>query len=127
MQICEFTEMPNEYALTRPSTGEIIVRIDTYINAASGGPRERFILAHELGHMILHADIIPEFSFSQSIINYDYRKDAGWQANEFAAWFLVDPQDKNKIKTPKDMACNFQIEYEIAVNLWWQFRGNNII
>ncbi len=127
MEICEVRDMPNEYAKARPATGELYVRMDTYMNAAMGVPRDRFTLAHELGHLILHADVVPEFAFSQSPSNHDYREDAEWQANEFAAWFLVDPRDKDNIKTPRDIAVNFRVSHDVAGILWRKFRENNII
>lgn len=127
MEICEFKDMPHEYAKARPATGELYVRMDTYLNAANGAPRDRFTLAHELGHLILHADVVPEFAFSQSPSNHDFREDAEWQANEFAAWFLVDPTQKEKIKTPRDIAHNFKVSHEVAGILWRKFREIGII
>lgn len=127
MEICEIHEMPHEYAKARPALGELYVRKDTYINAANGVPRDRFTLAHELGHLILHADVTPEFAFSQTSSNHDFREDAEWQANEFAAWFLVDPQEKEMIKTPKEIAVNFKVSHEVAWILWRKFRENQII
>lgn len=127
MEVCEVHEMPHEYAKARPATGELYIRMDTYLNAANGIPRDRFTLAHELGHLILHADVIPEFAYSQTPSNHDFREDAEWQANEFAAWFLVDPEEKDKIKTPRDIAVNFKVSYEVAGILWRKFRENRII
>lgn len=127
MEICEFDEMPHEYAKARPATGELYVRMDTYLNAANGVTRDRFTLAHELGHLILHADVVPEFANSQTPSNHDFREDAEWQANEFAAWFLVDPHEKEKIKTPRDIALNFKVSHEVAGILWRKFRENRII
>ncbi|MGX9361786.1 uncharacterized protein DUF955 [Pantoea ananatis] len=127
MEILPFVEMPNEYAKARPATGHLYVREDTYLRAANGIARDRFTLAHELGHLILHHEVKPEFAFSQTPSNHDFREDVEWQANEFAAWFLVDPEDKFKIRTPRDIAVNFGVSHEVAGILWRKFRENHIV
>src|SRR6202011_6058679 len=51
----------------------------------------RFIIAHEVGHILLHNDYEHKFSHDPSVqINFaqdEYSSE--WQANKFAAYFLL--------------------------------------
>jgi len=59
--------------------------------AKLGGPDARFILAHEIGHIILHDDRAKAFSTDPSLnIRFAGKEhSAEWQANTFAGYFLL--------------------------------------
>ncbi|ANI82386.2 ImmA/IrrE family metallo-endopeptidase [Kosakonia oryzae] len=114
LEVVENDELPNEYAITIPSQRIIKLRSDTYSSAFKGEPRSRFTVAHELGHLLLHANTVPQFAFSQAPSNHPYTEDVEWQANEFAGWLLVDPSYKDLLKTPRACSIGFGVSLDTA-------------
>ncbi|UNA31659.1 hypothetical protein LOF14_00635 [Klebsiella variicola subsp. variicola] len=49
LEVVEFEELPNEYAITIPSKRIIKLRADTHESASKGESRGRFTVAHEPG------------------------------------------------------------------------------
>ncbi|WP_447876506.1 ImmA/IrrE family metallo-endopeptidase [Serratia fonticola] len=122
-EVVENDEMPGEYALTIPSQKRIIVRNDTYLSAFKGESRGRFTLAHELGHFFLHANTVPQFARSQVPSNHCYTEDVEWQANEFAAWMLVDQSDRVNTINPGRISRAFGVSMETASIVWRKLKG----
>lgn len=85
-QIIPDQEMKGALGLTLPG-GEILLRESVYNGACDGNGRDRFTIAHELGHGILHSSQIgfarPVDSKTKIYCN------AEWQANEFAGRLLL--------------------------------------
>lgn len=111
-------EMPNEYAITFPSQKKLIVRRDTMEGARRGEPRARFTLAHELGHLFLHTDTVPQFARSQAPSLHDFTEDVEWQANEFAGWFLIGPDAIEQAKNPRHLTVNYKVSMDMAMVMW---------
>lgn len=122
-EIVETEEMPGEYAVTIPSQKKIIVRQDTYVSALKGESRGRFTLAHELGHFFLHANTVPQYAYSQVASNHSYLEDVEWQANEFAAWLLVDERDERGTATPRAISTTFGVSMETSSIVWKKLKG----
>lgn len=118
LEVCESSDLPHDYANATPSQKKVSVRQEVYHQAARGEARARFTMAHELGHLVLHANVIPKYAQSQAPSSHHYTEDVEWQANEFAAWLLVSPQDPSKLKTPKSIADNFGVSLEMAGYQW---------
>jgi hypothetical protein len=59
--------------------------------AGLGEPESRFIISHEIGHLIFHDNHAKAFSENTEIKGWFGMKEysAEWQANTFAAYFLV--------------------------------------
>jgi hypothetical protein len=59
--------------------------------ARLGEPESRFIVAHELGHLVFHDNHAKAFSENTEVKSWFGTKEfsAEWQANTFAAYFLV--------------------------------------
>jgi len=59
--------------------------------AKIGDPDARYIIAHEIGHIILHDHFAKAFSIDPAIqLKFDVKqRSAEWQANTFAAYFLL--------------------------------------
>ncbi|HFT1684962.1 ImmA/IrrE family metallo-endopeptidase [Providencia stuartii] len=128
MHIVEFNEMPSEYAIALPKSREIIIREDTYENAINGVPRDRFTLAHELGHIVLHENAPQQYASAQSVIsNHHYTEDAEWQANEFAASFLIDLENKPVLKTPLLISETFGVSPEVSGIVWRKLRSLGLV
>jgi Zn-dependent peptidase ImmA (M78 family) len=70
----------------------IVLSESSYIDAAKNGGRGRWTAAHELGHLVLHKSAVP---FERTTGQYSKMKQlqvfesAEWQANAFAAGFLM--------------------------------------
>lgn len=84
-------EMPYEYGLTFPEKKVIRLREDVYENAISGVGRDRFTVAHEIGHLLLHKPASLSLARNQFEKKIPAYKNPEWQANTFAAELLAPP------------------------------------
>lgn len=87
--ILEKIEMGDDEARTYPDSLLIEIRSDVYNDLTNGGRREQFTLAHELGHLIMHAGIDKKVRFARNKQAHKIYEDSEWQANEFAGEFLM--------------------------------------
>jgi len=124
-EVVERHLMPSQYALTTPSKRKMLIRDDTYDSARKGESRGRFTLAHEIGHLILHANTVPEFAFSQAPSYHHYNEDVEWQANEFAGWFLVSPEPSLLLKNPKSISNGFGVCMQTATIMFQKILALN--
>ena len=84
-------DMPvNTYAYYEPISGQIYIREDVYERACNGIARDRFTIAHEIGHFFLHHSgfALCREDSKKSIPTYC---DPEWQANTFASFLLMPP------------------------------------
>ncbi len=81
----EESEMPKEYAGVNVVDKTIYIREDTYNGACDGNGRDRFTIAHELGHIFLHPKGINLARNDKKGVIYC---DPEWQANTFARELL---------------------------------------
>ena len=95
-------------AVTRP---EMIMSETTYKALCKGEPRARFTAAHELGHLFMH---------SGEHVHYARRGELAdavnpeWQANAFAAAFLMPESEFRKCLTVEDAKARFGVGYRSA-------------
>jgi Zn-dependent peptidase ImmA (M78 family) len=84
MRGCEGLAIPQDHL--------ILIREDVYNNAYSGIARDRFTIAHEIGHYLMHTPDRVSFSRGHDS-NYKMPSylDPEWQANTFAAELLAPP------------------------------------
>lgn len=87
-EIASKEEMGNLHGLTRPKENLILIREDVYEGACMGNGRDRFTLAHELAHFLIHTPDNVSFARSSGEKIPAYR-DPEWQANTFAAELLI--------------------------------------
>lgn len=84
--------------------------------AARGFPQERFILSHEIGHMVLHSHA--ELAFCESLPGLlDYLQEqekAEHQANLFADCFLVPEVMLLGFVDPSEVAEHFNVTLKCA-------------
>lgn len=76
------------HAYTDPSNNEIVILNEIYDRAVAGHGRDRFTIAHELGHYLLHNRqmcVLTRIYGSEKILPYE---DPEWQADAFAGEFL---------------------------------------
>lgn len=84
----EEKDMIGYHGLTCPEDKTIRIREDVYYGAESGNGRDRFTIAHEIGHYCLHSK---ENVFYARIDGNSVKPymNPEWQANNFAAELLM--------------------------------------
>ena len=96
-------EMGDYHGLTRPESKELILREDVYEGARKGAGRDRFTVAHELGHYLLHNS--PGLARTiQPRATIPAYKCSEWQANAFAGALLIPENIALALKDPHAIA-----------------------
>ena len=103
-EVARDEELGDDDALTFPDKKIIRVKNSVYENACNGNGRDRFTLAHEIGHLFLHQGISLGRSYEPRA--HQFFEDSEWQADTFAAEIMMPLSlyqtlypDKEKIKT----------------------------
>jgi Zn-dependent peptidase ImmA (M78 family) len=91
-EILPIHEMGNNYGLAVPQDHVIFIREDVYENAVKGIPRDRFTIAHEIGHYLLHTPSRVAFARGSVVGKVKAYLDPEWQANTFAGELLAPPK-----------------------------------
>jgi len=90
-EVVTLNELPFDYARTYPEKRQIVIREDVYLNALNGIGRDRFTIAHEIGHYILHRPKMLGLARNNKQEKVPKFKDPEWQANTFAGELLAPP------------------------------------
>ncbi|MHC4045359.1 ImmA/IrrE family metallo-endopeptidase [Bradyrhizobium sp. 23AC] len=98
-------------ALARENPPEIIVGESMYHEATKHEPMARWILAHEIGHIVLLHGKAP-LPKCPKAISTDVA-DAEHQANLFARYFLVPQNLAEGCNSPSAIAAKFRVPSEI--------------
>lgn len=96
-EIVEDYQLKTNYAEFDSTEKVIRIRESVYNGAAVGNTRDRFTVAHEIGHMILHSFMNADIKFCRVNDVVKSYEDIEWQANTFAAELLVDSEDVKKL------------------------------
>ncbi|MDQ2077484.1 ImmA/IrrE family metallo-endopeptidase [Marinimicrobium sp. ABcell2] len=80
--------MGSDHARTYPDKNLIQVQESVYEGACRGQGRDRFTLAHELGHLRLHRGVTA-YARAAASSNHKPYEDSEWQADAFAAELLM--------------------------------------
>lgn len=80
----------SEEGKTFTGANKIEIRESVYISACNGDGRARFTIMHEIGHFFLHDPSRVALCRSSSEEEPKTFEDPEWQANAFAAEFLMD-------------------------------------
>ena len=106
-------ELPNKYAVAYPEENLIKIREDVYERAINGVPRDRFTIAHEIGHLILHTDNRIALARDMDMVNIPSYRDPEWQANTFAGELLV-PYELTMDMSLKEIEINCGVSKYVA-------------
>lgn len=101
--ICTSEEMGDLHGETIPSKCTIRLREDVYIGACKGKGRDRFTLAHELGHLLMHDESSIVFCKLESKGKIPTYRNPEWQADVFggellAPSYLISNMTKKEIR-----------------------------
>lgn len=115
-EIIDKSEMGIDEARTYPDKQLIYIREDTYYAATDGDRRAQFTLAHELGHLVMHSNLGQSKSYARNSEQHKIYEDSEWQADTFAAEFLMPYEIAKACKSPEDIFDEFGVS-KAAANL----------
>lgn len=116
-EVCDEDELGDMHGSTFPDAGNIRIRLDVYEGAIAGKGRDRLTIAHELGHLILHANLGMARRLTDQTTLPAY-KSSEWQANAFAAELLVSAQYADAVEGEEAAAEIFGVS-EVAAEYQW--------
>lgn len=89
IKIVDDMELGENHAIAFPDRNLIVIKNGVYIGAINGSGRDRLTLAHEFGHIILHANVPIAYAQNRSGRKLRLYEDSEWQANVFAGQLLA--------------------------------------
>jgi len=112
----EYEIIPNEemggvYAETTPENGKIFISESTYDGACDGIPRDKFTIAHEIGHGLLHT--LDRVIFTRTSNEIKPYESPEWQANVFAGELLVHTDSIHSLSV-EDIADKYEVSFTVA-------------
>lgn len=87
--LLEQSEMGNCHGKACPEEKVIYLREDVYNGACLGNGRDRFTLAHEVSHYILHTPGMVSYARLEKGKKIEAFRDPEWQANTLAGELLI--------------------------------------
>lgn len=113
-EVKEYAELGEQHGLTRPELKEMWIREDVYKGARSGIGRDRFTIAHELGHYLLHNEpgLARTMKPKGSLPSY---RCSEWQANSFAGALLIPTDVIQALRDPGAIAETCGVSFDAAV------------
>lgn len=111
LQVREKSEMGSAHGLTFPETAEIWLREDVYEGFLADQPRDRFTVAHEVGHLLLHNGVGLARSMRKPSELKAY-ENSEWQANTFAGALLIPTATAQCLRNELELAdaCNVSVD-----------------
>ncbi len=108
--------MGDSHGLTEPDQLVMLIRSDVYEGANRGVGRDRFTLAHELGHLFLHGGgrYLQRAAPDAGPPTHKKYEDSEWQADQFAAELLMPIKVVEKCATPEDLATRAGVSLQAA-------------
>lgn len=100
-------------------TPRIVLSDTSYLDAANGKGRGRWTAAHELGHLVLHKGAVPferATGLYTKMAKLRVFESAEWQANAFAAGFLMPEHLVREFTDPDEIADFFSVSRTAAEN-----------
>lgn len=118
-EVRSMEEMGSDHGLTYPNHPMIVLREDVYENVANRMPRDRFTLAHEIGHVFLHRGEVVLARNSNPKV-YECPE---WQADTFAAEFLMPFEEATKCRSPAEIMERFNVSAAAAQRRYQKVRS----
>ena len=111
-EIVQDKDLPNNYAETDLNKRLIRFRESVYIGAVEHDPRDRFTVAHEIGHCLLHA-VENGVKLCRNDEEIKIYENPEWQASTFAAEFLV-PYGSSRTLSEEEIREKFSVSKKVA-------------
>lgn len=113
--VLESREMGGDHARTLPDNLQMQIRQDVYDGLCRGNGRDRFTVAHELGHLFLHSGMSFARTWTpQQKVYYN----SEWQADTFASALLIDEQLLAECRSEREVADRFGVTPSAAHARW---------
>ena len=106
-------EMGNIHGLACPDEKCIKIREDVYERAINGYGRDRFTIAHEIGHYLLHNNETVRLARIEQNKRIEAYRNPEWQADTFAAELLM-PITLIDTKNPRIISEEFGVSFTAA-------------
>lgn len=113
LEILSKTEMGSCHGKSYPSKHKICLRHDVYERACDDIGRDRFTVAHEIGHYFIHKPCNVQYARMDTKQVTPKYMNPEWQANTFAAELLV-PHNLIKGMNCSDIASSCAVSYQVA-------------
>lgn len=110
-QVVSRVMLDEEHGRTYPDKHLMYIREDVYEGACRGRGRDRFTIAHELSHQLIHEGI--DVSLARSDSRHKTYEDSEWQANALAGELLM-PFDSIRNLTVNQIANTYQVSLAAA-------------
>jgi hypothetical protein len=110
-QVVDDDELGGAEGWTDISEPVIRMTNTSYQALLSLDPRARFTAAHELGHLLMHSSSHIHYARAAHM---DPQTDPEWQANEFAAAFLMPEKAFRKTTSVEEAMARFGVGYQAA-------------
>jgi len=109
LEVLARSDVPEVYATSAPP--RIFATEPVYRLARQGDANSRFLLAHEVGHLVLHSVCHPSAGSNGSA---ERVKASEAQASIFALFFLIPDSIARRFKTAESLSVQCQIRRELA-------------
>lgn len=114
-EVCEQHEMGADHGQTDPDSLLIRLREDVYEGMCRGAGRDRFTVAHELGHLFLHQGQRPTaFARVGDVATSPIYRNSEWQADTFASALLIDEKIISRFETLQEVQAAFGVSQQAA-------------
>lgn len=114
----EFIAHPQKRAFVDFTDGQclLVARESVLTGALDFDHEDRFVLAHEIGHVFLHRGSAQKLARHKtgSKLQYEYREKLEYEANTFAGSLLVPPDGVTPLMTTFDIKLRFKCSYQVA-------------
>jgi Zn-dependent peptidase ImmA (M78 family) len=113
-EVLSKVELGIDEARTYPDKQLIYIREDVYKAVTDGDRRAQFTLAHELGHLVMHSGLRKSQSFARNSDQHHIYEDSEWQADTFAAEFLMPYEIARTCVSPQEISDKFGVSKSAA-------------
>lgn len=111
MHIVPDKEMPREEAYVNINTHALFIKESVYEGAMAGNKVDRYTIAHEVGHMLMHDKSEIKFARNKYI---NTCMDPEWQANTFAAELLCPIGEKLLNGTVEELSNYYGVSKKVV-------------
>lgn len=110
--ICEQSELGEDFGRSFPDKGLIQLRQDVYERACDNNGFARFTIVHEIGHMVLHSGV--PLRRTDGPKDWKIYCDSEWQADTFTSEFMMPVPHVQACPVPSVMEVTFGVSGKAA-------------